>query len=104
MAELTPTNPELRISAGPDGLLSLAGELDVASTPQLRAAMQQQIDAGVQRCVLDLKDLSFCDSSGLTALLWAEQTFPDGILLHRPDRQLRKILQATQLDQALAIE
>jgi anti-sigma B factor antagonist len=94
----------LRISPGPEGVLSLAGELDLASAPGLRTAIQQKLDTGAQRLVLDLTDLSFCDSAGLSVMAWAEQHFPAGVLLHQPRPQLRKILRTTQLEQALAID
>jgi anti-anti-sigma factor len=54
--------------AGEDTVLRLAGELDVATAPQLRAA----IDAARPRrgtLVLDVAQLSFMDSAGLHLLL-----------------------------------
>jgi anti-sigma B factor antagonist len=106
MVASTPKLPgsELRIIPGPDGLLSLCGELDLASAPQLRAAAHRVLEAGAQRLVLDLSDLSFCDSSGLTVMVWANHTFPAGVLLHHPRPQLRKILRTTQLEQTLDLD
>lgn len=97
-------SPDLRIYPGPEGVLSLAGELDLASAPALRSAIQQNLDTGAQRLILDLTDLSFCDSSGLSVMVRAEQNFPAGVLLHHPRPQLRKILRCTQLEQVLAID
>jgi anti-sigma B factor antagonist len=100
---LVPHDPQLHIHPGPDGQLRLSGELDMASTPQLRAALQRQVDAGVRQCVLDLAELTFCDSVGLSTLLWADRTLPNGVVLHQPSRQLRKVLRTTRLEQAFAI-
>lgn len=97
-------SPELRICPGPDGLLSLAGELDLASAPTLRAAAQEKLEAGAGRLVLDLTELSFCDSTGLSVMVWAHHTFPDGVLLHHPSPQLRKILRTTQLEQTFELD
>jgi anti-sigma B factor antagonist len=106
MAAPAPELPSsaLRIDPGPDGLLSLTGELDLATAPQLRSAVQQKLQDGTQRLVLDLTDLSFCDSAGLTVMVWAERAFPDGVLLHHPRPQLRKILRTTQLEQVLNLD
>jgi anti-anti-sigma factor len=104
MAAHIPAGSQLRIRPGTDGLLSLSGELDMASAAQLRAAAQQKLQTGTRRLILDLTDLSFCDSCGLTVFLWADQAFPDGALLHHPGRQLRKILHTTQLERALTID
>ncbi len=104
VTDLRPQSLQLRIYPGPDGLLRLTGELDMASRPELCSALQRQLDAGQQRCVLDLTELSFCDSAGLSALVWADHAFPRGVLLHGPGRQLRKILRATNLEQFLTIE
>jgi anti-anti-sigma factor len=95
---------QLRIARGPDGVLHVAGELDLASAPQLRSALQEQVDGGAARCVLDLTDLTFCDSTGLTILIWAHHAFADGAVLHRPSPQLSKILRTTGLDQVFKLD
>lgn len=94
----------LRIYPGSGGVLSLSGELDVASAPQLRTAAGHKLANGTQRLILDLTDLSFCDSTGLTVFVWAEKAFPAGAVLHRPNPQLRKILHRTQLEQTLVVD
>jgi anti-anti-sigma factor len=94
---LEPHNIDLRIDPGPDGLLNLAGALDLTSRPLLHAALQRQLQAGIQRCVLDLTELSFCDSAGLATLIWADHAFPAGVWLHHPNPQLTEILRTTHL-------
>lgn len=94
----------LRLYHRSDELLSLAGDLDLASAPQLRAAAHHKLATGARQLILDLTDLRFCDCAGLNVLLWAEHTFPDGVLLHHPNPQLRTILRTTELDQALTID
>jgi anti-anti-sigma factor len=59
-----------------DGLAVVTprGELDVAATPQLEDALAEAADApGVQAIVIDLSQLEFMDSSGLRAIVLADQ-------------------------------
>ncbi|WP_329108755.1 STAS domain-containing protein [Micromonospora sp. NBC_01699] len=51
-------------SADP-AVLALAGELDLASVGRLNDRVDQLLDAGRHRILLDLSALSFCDSTGL---------------------------------------
>jgi len=45
------------------------GELDVATVPQLDAAVQEVVEAGFDRIRLDLRHLEFVDSCGLRTIL-----------------------------------
>jgi anti-sigma B factor antagonist len=42
-------------------ILTVSGELDVASSPQLRAALDRVDPSPARRVVLDLSELSFID-------------------------------------------
>jgi anti-anti-sigma factor len=56
---------------GPDDLrVRLAGEVDLAGAVRLRAFLADQLGQGVREVLLDLGDVSFVDSNGLSALLW----------------------------------
>ncbi|WP_418955538.1 STAS domain-containing protein [Streptomyces tritici] len=52
-------------------VLTLAGELDHDTAEPLRTALDQQIESGAPRIVVDCAALTFCDSTGLNALLRA---------------------------------
>jgi len=52
-------------------VLDLRGELDQDTAPPLRALLDQALDTGVPRVVLDCSELDFCDSTGLNVLLSA---------------------------------
>ncbi len=66
-AELTALHGE-----GPDEwILHVRGEIDVATSPALRAEIGTLIDGGAQKIVLDLHEMSFIDSSGLGVLVGA---------------------------------
>ena len=49
-------------------VLAVAGEVDLATTPKLRSAVQAALDSGVRELRLDLCDTTFMDSTGLHAL------------------------------------
>jgi anti-sigma B factor antagonist len=53
--------------------LSLVGELDVASSPQLQAEIARLCEQGAREIVLDLHELEFIDSTGLRVILTSSQ-------------------------------
>lgn len=50
-------------------LVTIAGEVDMATTPQLRAYLQQQVERAGSTLVLDLRRIAFLGSSGLAVLV-----------------------------------
>ncbi|SDJ09344.1 stage II sporulation protein AA (anti-sigma F factor antagonist) [Frankineae bacterium MT45] len=83
-------------------VLSVSGELDAAASPTVGALLQQLLDdkpAG--RVVIDLSDVSFLDSSGLTVLVEARNratanAIPLAVVLDRNHR-VEKLLKITGL-------
>lgn len=64
--------PSFRYSVtrdGADATVVAAGEIDLASSPDLRRELQGLLDDGARRIVLDLADVTFIDSSGLGVLV-----------------------------------
>ncbi|MET9465462.1 STAS domain-containing protein [Streptomyces sp. NPDC006544] len=66
-----PRQSPLTVVAG-HGLVRLAGELDVATAPAVRDAVRQSLDSHPALLRIDISGVSFCDCSGLRALLWAK--------------------------------
>ncbi|WP_456249038.1 STAS domain-containing protein [Longispora urticae] len=61
----------------------MAGEIDLATAPLLQRHLTDLIDAGRVRLVLDLSELTFCDSVGLGLFVGAARRLADhGQLLH----------------------
>ena len=54
---------------GPDALIAVSGELDLAAVPVFEAAIQRLDMPSVRRAVLDLRRLAFIDAAGLHAVL-----------------------------------
>lgn len=56
----------------------LAGELDIVTVPELHAALDRLLDEGHQRLLVDLTELTFCDSSGLAAFVRGDDRADSG--------------------------
>ncbi|HEY3772870.1 MAG TPA: STAS domain-containing protein [Solirubrobacteraceae bacterium] len=61
--EITPRASEAKVT------LSLLGELDMSTVPQLSDSVRAQLNDGAGDLTLDLRELSFMDSSGLRLLI-----------------------------------
>ncbi|GIJ09483.1 STAS domain-containing protein [Micromonospora andamanensis] len=49
--------------------LRLAGELDMISAPRLNAVIDRLASAGQRRLLIDLTELTFCDSTGIAVFV-----------------------------------
>ena len=101
---------EIQASVGtdPDGALvvSADGEVDLETAPRLTDWLAKAL-AGGQKVVLDLGQVSFMDSSGLTALLVAHneaEKTGTPLVLRSLTRQARDLFAMTGLDQVFTIE
>ncbi|MBB6417805.1 STAS domain-containing protein [Streptomyces sp. AK010] len=87
-------------------VLHVAGDLDFDQAPVLRGRLDQLPLSAGQRLVLDLSDLEFCDSSGITALLAARQhalaADADFVLAAVP-ANLTRVLTLVGLDQVFTL-
>ena len=54
-------------------VLTVGGELDIATAPELRTRLNAAVDAGTSRLVIDLRPLSFLDSVAMATLLQARR-------------------------------
>ncbi|MBN1888951.1 MAG: STAS domain-containing protein [Thermoflexales bacterium] len=50
-------------------LITLNGQLNAASAPEVKARLKRMVESGVIQLVADLSGVSFIDSSGLAALV-----------------------------------
>lgn len=67
---------ELAIATHTDGarhVIALAGELDFRTASQVHTAVQTLALGPDRGLVIDLRKLTFCDSSGITAMLVAQR-------------------------------
>jgi anti-sigma B factor antagonist len=54
-------------------VLHLRGELDADTAGKLRSALAELLERPVPRIVVDLSDLKFCDSVGLSTFITSKQ-------------------------------
>jgi anti-sigma B factor antagonist len=70
-----PTGLEVRERRAEDGshVIEPAGELDIPSVGLLNAAVERACGDGASSVTLDLRELSFIDSTGLAAIVLASR-------------------------------
>ena len=83
--------------------MSVAGEIDQASAPQLRAGLAEAAACQPALLELDLTGVTFCSTAGLSELFMARDLL-DGRLVvtgvRRPVRRLLEVLHLQPLMQA----
>lgn len=99
---------DLSVDAGPITTITLAGDLDPATAPQLEEALATVVsDQTVGRVVLDLSGLSFLDSSGLRVLVAAREALGSrdaDLALKGPTANTRRLLDITGLSEVIEVE
>lgn len=81
------------------GAIVVAGEIDLASAPQLKAALSE-LPADVRRLVVDLGGVRHMDSTGIGVLVAYRRRLPEGhlVVLAAPQENVRAVLDLTGLD------
>lgn len=94
-------------SFAPDGLVvTVAGELDIATVPQVRKLLNAALAGGARRVVIDLRPLFFLDSVAVAALLRiAAELGDDGRLavVVDPDSYIWMVFEIAGLPQCLDV-
>ncbi|HME23903.1 MAG TPA: anti-sigma factor antagonist [Acetobacteraceae bacterium] len=67
---------------GSTATITLVGELDAASAPAFREAIEKATTGAPNRLVLELGGLSFMASAGLRVLIFAKQKLGTGVSLY----------------------
>ena len=104
--------PALRASVSRSGarvVVSLAGELDLATGDQLRTRLTKVIEAdpAPEQVVLDVRDLEFVDASGISVLLGAQRSLSargGELVLRSPSRLVQRVVKVLELERVLPVE
>ncbi len=86
--------------------LAPCGELDIATAPQLQEAIADATANGVSELVLDLRELTFMDSTGLRTLAQANlkaQKAGTTLSIWRGSRQIERVLEISGLGPLLPL-
>lgn len=93
------TNPTIRI-------IQPEGVLDGQNAPQVRQEINDCLEAGAQAILLDLKDVTFIDSSGLGSLVSSLKTINSTgstLYLCSISDQVRMLFELTSMDRVFKI-
>ena len=105
---LTPDRDPVRLThlEGQPPTVTLSGEIDLMAQPQLQSCLAEALTARPAQIVIDMTDLTFIDSSGLAALVFAHQQLRPGggrlILTNVPAIAMR-VLEITGLHHLFSV-
>jgi anti-sigma B factor antagonist len=83
-------------SEGEITTLAPCGELDLSSAPKLEAAVQRLCADPTHEVILDLSNLTFVDTAGVSTLLTCRRLFEEsdcGFWVMSPRKSVRRVLQ-----------
>src|SRR5712691_3711032 len=94
--------------AGTGAVVTITGEIDAYTAPQLRERLGELVTAGVERLVLDLRQVSFVDSSGLAVVVSTKKGLPPGdnalcLVIAEGQSMVRKVFEITGVHRLLPI-
>lgn len=81
-------------------VVRLTGDVDMAVVPELRTSLDSALDVGCENVVLDLKEVTYADSSALGLLVWLDHKLrPSGgrLVLAGASTDVARILELSGL-------
>lgn len=106
MEHIDPETPRLQIERATDEngnpLITLRGELDIASADTFRETVTDVLAERPERLVFELGELSFMDSSGIAVLVQASNGVAE-VELHHAQPIVRRVVELTGLSGALRL-
>lgn len=81
---------------GLEAVVTVAGDVDVETSPKLEAAFSELFSDGAQTVVVDVSDVSFLGSSGLSVLIGAQRA-ATRFELRRGNRIVDRLIEITGL-------
>jgi anti-anti-sigma factor len=90
------------IRVGHRSVLAVSGELDIATSDTLRAAVDEAIGSGAAEVWVDLTTVQVLDSTGLRVLLSAHQRLRElskSLAVICPPGPVRSVFEGSELDQ-----
>ena len=92
------------VVGGDEARVRVAGELDMETAPRLRQCLAEVAARRPSSVCLDLRDLQFIDSTGLSLLVAAARQLPDGALRVTELRPpVRRVFELTGVDSLLPV-
>lgn len=91
---------------GHEATVTVKGELDLATAPALDDELRGLFADGTCRLTVDLSEMTFIDSTGLATLVRALRATREGggdIVLHAPQRSVRRVLEIAGADRLFVL-
>jgi anti-anti-sigma factor len=95
------------ISDGREVAVTLAGELDLETTPDFDRQLADIDTAQVTRLLIDLGGVTFMDSTGLSSIIRAHhfaETNGHALVVRRGSNQVQRLFELTGVHERLAFE
>ncbi|MFD0581108.1 STAS domain-containing protein [Dactylosporangium darangshiense] len=83
--------------------VSVAGDLDAATVPRLRAALADVVARRPARLELDLARVTFCSSGAIAELRTAERAMPGRLVITDARRPVRRLLELCNLTESFGL-
>ena len=87
-------------------MIAVSGELDLASSPALEEQLERVFESDAQLVILDLRDLDFMDSTGLSVVVKAHQAADERdrrLCLVKGPPQVQRLLTLTGVAERLPV-
>jgi anti-sigma B factor antagonist len=106
-AGVNPGELLVRVSGGERAYeVHLHGELDMSTAPKLRDELLRLVSDGATEVTVDLSQLAFVDSTGLSVLITGLKRLREGggdMALRAPNPPTRRVLEITGLTEVFSI-
>lgn len=101
-----PTFDLVTLGADDEAVVKIVGELDLATAPRLREALVDLANKGAKHVTVDLAEMEFIDSTGLSVLVaaWKRLRETGGdLVLQSPRAAAMKIFEVTGATRVITI-
>jgi anti-anti-sigma factor len=91
---------------GAAAVIVVRGELDLATSPELEQQLEQVWGSDTQVLIIDLRELEFMDSTGLSIIVKAHQRLSEAgrkLSLVRGSQQVQRLLDLTGVSERLRL-
>jgi anti-sigma B factor antagonist len=99
-------NGRFQVDVSDDGrrtVLTARGEIDLATVDRLRDAIERATESAAAEVWVDLSDVDFMDSTGLSALVVGHRALPGRFVVICPEGAPRRALEICGLHEVLRI-
>jgi len=107
---VNPAPFEVKVGPLEEGVraISVRGELDLSTAPELEAPLEEALDSGEGSVLVDLSQCEFIDSTGIALIVRAWQRLDSGgngraLVICTGNEQVRRVLEITGLELSIPV-